>query len=184
MEQKVFDTTYTEDREYKLSDLKDWEVGLLKRVIQICFESREQGNHPFGCLLADAEGNILMEQGNAEADQNGDCTAHAETMLVRRASQKYSKEEMRNFTMYNCGDPCAMCAGAIYWSNLGRLVYIGRESELKKVTGDDIRNPTLDLPSRVVFSRGQKSIEVLGPFLELEPELMKVHENYWKPSGK
>ncbi|MCK9350970.1 MAG: nucleoside deaminase [Clostridiales bacterium] len=182
MEQKEFITTYSEEKEYKLADLKDFEVDLLRRVIDICWEAREKGNHPFGCLLADAEGNILMEQGNEENSLSGDCTAHAETHLMRKASQKYSKEELRNFTMYNCGDPCAMCAGAIYWSNLGRLVYIGRESELKKVTGDDLRNPTLDLPSRVVFSRGQKEIEVLGPFLELEDELMKVHEGYWNPS--
>lgn len=184
MEDKTFCTVYTEEKEYKISDLKDWEVGLLKRVIEICFEARAKGNHPFGCLLADAEGNILMEQGNAEKDLAGDCTAHAETLLMRRASQEYSKEEMRNFTMYNCGDPCAMCAGAIYWGNIGRLVYIGRESELKKVTGNDIRNPTLDLPSRVVFSRGQKNIEVLGPFLELEADMMKAHEGYWNPTTK
>lgn len=184
MENKVFSTNYTEAKEYKLSDLSDREVELLKRVIEICYEAREKGNHPFGCLLADKDGNILMEQGNEENSLNGDCTAHAETLLMRKASQVYSKEEMRELTMYNCGDPCAMCAGAIYWSNLGRLVYIGRESELKKVTGDDLRNPTLDLPSRVVFSRGQKDIEVLGPFLELEEELMRVHEGYWKPSDK
>lgn len=170
------------EQEYKLSDLKPFEVDLLKRVIEICHEARAAGNHPFGCLLADSEGNILMEQGNEEVSLGGDCTAHAETLLMRKASQRYSKEEMWNFTMYNCGDPCAMCAGAMYWGNLGRLVYIGRESELKKVTGDDIRNPTLDLPSRVVFSRGQKNIEVLGPFLELEPDMMKAHEGYWKPS--
>ena len=178
----TFTRTYEEEKEYKLSDLKPYEVDLLKRVIEICWEAREKGNHPFGCLLADEEGNILMEQGNEEVTEGGDCTCHAETALMRKATKKYTKEEMAHFTMYNCGDPCAMCAGAIYWGNLGRVVYIGRESELKKYTGDDLRNPTLDLPSRVVFASGQKKVEVLGPFLELEPELMKCHENYWHPS--
>ncbi len=180
----TFTTSYNEEREYKLADLKPFEVDLLRRVIEICHEARAAGNHPFGCLLADSEGNILMEQGNEEVSLEGDCTAHAEALLMRKASQRYSKEEMKNYTMYNCGDPCAMCAGSIYWGNLGRLVYIGRESELKKMTGDDLRNPTLDLPSRVVFSRGQKHIEVLGPFLELEAEMLKAHEGYWKPSEK
>ncbi|MDR1319144.1 MAG: nucleoside deaminase [Treponema sp.] len=173
-----------EENEYKLSDLKPYEVDLLKRVIEICWEARRKGNHPFGCLLADAGGHILMEQGNEEVTLGGDCTAHAEALLMRKASRKYTKEEMANFTMYNCGEPCAMCAGAIYWGNLGRLVMIGRESELKKVTGDDLRNPTLDLTCRVVFARGQKKIEVLGPFLEMEGEFMKCHENYWFPSKK
>ena len=168
-----------EEKEYKLSDLKPFEVDLLKRVIDICWEAREGGNHPFGCLLADKEGNILMEQGNGEVSLNGDCTAHAEALLMRKASQIYSKDEMKELTMYNCGDPCAMCAGAMYWGNLGRLLYIGRESELLERTGDDPRNPTLNLPSRVVFASGQKDIEVLGPFIELEEEFFKCHENYW-----
>jgi len=180
--QFTFTATYQAESAYQLSDLQPFEVDLLKRVIQIAWEARTGGNHPFGCLLADAQGNVLMEQGNEEVDLGGDCTAHAETLLMRKASQKYSKEEMGKLTMYNCGEPCAMCAGAMYWGNLGRLVFIGRESELKKVTGNDMRNPTLDLPCRVVFSRGQKEMEILGPYLELEPELMKVHENYWKPT--
>lgn len=182
MEKKTFTVSYEQAKEYKLSDLKDHEVKLLKRVIEICWEAREKGNHPFGCLLADDEGNILMEQGNEEVTLGGDCTAHAEALLMRKASQKYSKEEMAKLTMYNCGEPCAMCTGAMYWGNLGRHVYISRESELKKVTGDDIRNPTLDLPCRVVIASGQKPMEILGPYLELEPDFLKAHENYWNPS--
>lgn len=179
---KEFVVEYEENESYKLSDLKPYEVDLLKRVIELCWEARNSGNHPFGCLLADEEGNILMEQCNAEVTNHGDCTGHAETQLMRRVSQVYSKEEMSHFTMYSCADACSMCAGAIYWGNLGRLVYIARESELKKYTGDDLRNPTLDLPSRVVFASGQKHVEVLGPFLELEDEFFKCHENYWHPS--
>lgn len=182
MSKKRFVIKY-EEKEYKLSDLADYEVSLLKRVIEISWEARRSGNHPFGCLLADKEGNILMEQGNEEVTRGGDCTAHAETLLMRKASQKYSKEEMANFTMYNCGEPCAMCAGAIYWGNLKRLVIIGRESKLKKMTGNDIRNPTLHLPCRAVFAQGQKDIEVIGPFLELEPEYMECHEGYWNPTS-
>lgn len=103
MEQKEFITTYSEEKEYKLADLKDFEVDLLRRVIDICWEAREKGNHPFGCLLADAEGNILMEQGNEENSLSGDCTAHAETHLMRKASQKYSKK--------NCvTSPCTTAA--------------------------------------------------------------------------
>ena len=178
----IFTATYREESEYKLSDLEPFEAELLRRVIKICFEARAAGNHPFGCLLADSEGNVLMEQGNEEVTLGGDCTAHAEALLMRKASQAYSKEMMAELTLYSCAEPCAMCSGAMYWGNLGRLMYIARESELKKATGDDIRNPTLDLPCRAVFSRGQKQIDVLGPFLELEPEFFKAHENYWAHS--
>lgn len=179
---KKFQVEYEEKENYKLSDLHEYEVRLLHRVIEICREAKEKGNHPFGCLLADKYGNILLEQGNEEVTLGGDCTAHAEALLMRKASQIYSKEEMRDFTMYNCADSCAMCTGAMYWGNLGRHVYIARESELKKYTGDDIRNPTLNLPSRVVIASGQKSLETLGPFIELEEEFFELHKGYWNSS--
>ncbi|MCL2578676.1 MAG: nucleoside deaminase [Oscillospiraceae bacterium] len=172
-----------EERSAGLADLKPYEAGILRRVIEICKEARESGNNPFGCLLADAAGNILMEQGNEEVSLNGDCTAHAEALLMRKASQVYTKDEMQKLTLYSCAEPCCMCAGAMYWGNLGRLVYIGRESELKKATGDDARNPTLNLPVRAVFASGQKDMEIVGPILELEPDFMKCHEGFWNPSN-
>ena len=70
---KEFKIEYEQKDNYKLSDLKDFEVKLLKRVLEICKEAKEKGNHPFGCLLADKDGNILMEQGNEEVSLNGDC---------------------------------------------------------------------------------------------------------------
>lgn len=184
MSQATMQINYTDGEELKISDLPEREVELLRRVIEICREAKEAGNFPFGCLLADKEGNILMEQGNCENAHQGDCTGHAETELMRRASQKYSKEEMWEFTMYNCGEPCAMCSGAIYWGNLGRLVYIGRESTLKQYTGDDIRNPTLALPCRAIFACGQKpDMQIVGPVPELEEEFMELHKGFWNPSN-
>lgn len=92
---KTFTVEYEEKEEYKLSDLKEHEVKLLYRVLEICKEAKDAGNHPFGCLLADEEGNILLEQGNEEVTLGGGCTAHAEALLMRKASQIYTKEEMK-----------------------------------------------------------------------------------------
>ncbi|HHX19336.1 MAG TPA: nucleoside deaminase [Clostridiaceae bacterium] len=175
---KEFKVQY-EERERKLSELQPYEVALLRRTIEICAEAKARGDHPFGCLLADAEGNILMEQGNEEVTRGGDCTSHAEALLMRKASQIYDKEAMSKLTMYNCADSCAMCTGAMYWGNLGRMVYICPESKLKEVTGDDIRNPTLNLPSAVVIACGQKPMEIVGPFPELVPDFLALHEGYW-----
>jgi len=181
MPKKKLEITY-EEMEHTLSDLQAYEAPLLRRVIEICYEAKEKGNNPFGCLLGDEKGNILMEQGNEESSLHGDCTAHAEALLMRKASQVYSKDEMARLTMYSCAEPCAMCAGAMYWGNLGRLVYIARESALKQVTGDDPRNPTLALPVRAVYACGQKSMEIVGPILELEPAFLTCHEGFWNPS--
>ena len=167
-----------EDRIYELKELKDFEAGLLKRTIEIADQAKQKGNHPFGALLADGEGRILLEQENDQISGK-DCTAHAETALIRKASGIYSREELEKFTLYSCCEPCCMCTGAMYWSGLGRMVYACRESQLKECTGDDPRNPTLDLPCRAVIACGQRDMKILGPFPELEPMYLQLHKDYW-----
>ncbi len=153
-------------------------IDYLKRAIEISRESRASGNTPFGALLVDKDGNILMEQGNIEISGKV-CTGHAETTLAARASQEYSKDFLWDCTLYTTAEPCAMCSGAIYWANIGRVVYGMTERRLLQLTGSNEQNPTFDLPCRDVFSKGQKEITVLGPFPEIEEEAAKVHEGYW-----
>ena len=71
-----------------------------------------------------------------------------------------------------------MCAGAIYWAGIGRLVYGLSEHRLRAVTGNHPENPTLDLPCRAVFASGQRPTEVVGPLLQDEAEA--VHDGVWK----
>jgi len=119
-----------------------------------------------------------MEQENTEMTCH-DCTAHAETALVRRASGLYSKGFLAGCSLYTSVEPCAMCAGAIYWSGIGRVVFGLSEERLLEITGNDPRNPTMHLPCREVFARGQRPVEVVGPFAEMMAELEAVHMQYW-----
>ena len=57
-------------------------------------------------------------------------------------------------------------------ANIGRLVYGYEENKLLALTGDNAKNPTMSLPSRTVLGYGQKMIEVVGPFPEIEDELL------------
>ncbi len=129
-----------------------------------------------------ADGEILMRQGGNIEITEQDCTGHAETTLVRKASKKYSKSFLWDCTLYSTFEPCAMCCGAIYWGgNIGRVVYGTTEKKLLELTGDDEQNPpTFDLPCRDVFAKGQKDIKVEGPFPEFEEESVQPHIGYWK----
>ncbi|WIV17726.1 nucleoside deaminase [Paenibacillus polygoni] len=153
----------------------------LRRAIEISRMARDSGNTPFGALLVDKDGRILMEQGNVEITEHR-CTGHAETALMERASHTYSPDFLWDCTLYTTAEPCAMCAGAMYWGNLGRVVYGISEKELLALTGDDPQNPTFDLPCREIFARGQKRIEVIGPFPELADEIAAIHEGFWNSS--
>ena len=58
-----------------------------------------------------------------------------------------------------------MCAGAMYWANIGTVVYAMTEKDLLALTGSDEQNPTFDLPCHEVFARGRKILLLcLGPF--------------------
>jgi len=70
-----------------------------------------------------------------------------------------------------------MCAGAIYWAGIGRVVYGQSEASLKAATGAHAENPTLDLPCRAVFTAGQRPVEVIGPLLE--DEAAGLQAGFW-----
>lgn len=150
----------------------------LRAANEVAKKARESGNTPFGAVLVDEDGNILMEQGNAEALLK-DRTAHAERVLASRASQSYGPEVLKKCTLYTTVEPCCMCTGAIYWANIGHIVFGLTESDLLKLTGSDEKNPTFDISSRTILSHGQKDITVEGPFEEIQEEVKEVHKGFW-----
>lgn len=154
------------------------DIALLRQSIAVARRARESGKHPFGAVLADAEGRVLMEQGNA-FDEEGR-VGHAETVLARRACAAFSAEELAATTMYASAEPCAMCAGALYWAGIGRLVYAMSEAKLRGIIGPHPDNLTLDLPCREVLASGQRPVEVVGPLLEDDPECVGLHDGVWR----
>ncbi len=141
-------------------------------------QAREAGNHPFGAVLASPAGEVLLEAGNSVTTER-DVTGHAELNLVRMASRACSQETLTGCTLYSSAEPCAMCAGAIYWSGIGRIVYALSEHDLRVITGADAENPTMSLPARVVLAAGQREIILEGP-ADL-PEATAVHDGFWDP---
>ena len=150
---------------------------LLRRAFAVARQSRGQGDHPFGALLAGPDGAVLMEQCNGFTAEGHDMTAHAERLLATRASRAYGAAYLADCTLYTSAEPCCMCAGATYWAGIGRVVYGLSERQLKTITGSHAENPTLDLPCRTVFAAGQRPVEVIGPLLE--DEAAAIHAGVW-----
>ena len=149
---------------------------LLRRAIDESRKAREAGTHPFASILVGPDGAVLMTQHNAYLPDH-DMTGHAERVLMTRASTTLPMDLLRECTIYTSAEPCAMCAGAIYWAGLKRVVFGMTEADLKRFTGDHPENPTLDLPCRTVFAAGQRQVDVIGPMLE--DEAAAVHEGAW-----
>ena len=133
------------------------------------------GRHPFGTILvAPDDETVLAEQGNV------DTVNHAESVLARTAALNYSADTLWQCTLVTTAEPCAMCVGTQYWANIGHLVYGMTEARLLQLTGNHGENPTMDLPCREVFARGQKAIEVIGPVGDVESEIAALHIKLWK----
>jgi tRNA(Arg) A34 adenosine deaminase TadA len=98
------------------------DVQWMQRAIAAARRARDKGNHPFGAVLVDGQGQMLMEAENTVVTDN-DCTAHAETNLIRQAARTYDRDFLARCTLYSSTEPCAMCAGAIYCGNVRRVVF-------------------------------------------------------------
>ncbi len=154
------------------------DIALLRRAIALSVESRAQGQHPFAAVLADSAGRLLMEATNG-FHPHGDGTAHAERLMATRACIELPPESRASATLYSSAEPCAMCAGAIYWAGIRRVVYGLSESRLRALIGPHPENLTMDLPCRTVFGAGQRGVEVVGPLLEAEAA--EPHRGFWAP---
>jgi tRNA(Arg) A34 adenosine deaminase TadA len=150
-------------------------LAALRRANAVAQAAMSEGRHPFGAVLVDADGEtVLMEQGNVSSVE------HAESVLARRAADAFTPERLWRCTLVTTVEPCAMCAGTQYWAHIGRLVYGMSERRLLELTGNHAENPTLDLPCREVFARGQKAVEVVGPVAEAEEEIAALHRGFWR----
>jgi len=75
-----------------------------------------------GAVLADEGGRILARAHNAPIGRN-DPTAHAEILALRAAARALGNYRLPGTTLYVTIEPCAMCAGALVWARVRRLVF-------------------------------------------------------------
>jgi len=147
----------------------------LRRANDVARAAMAAGHHPFGALLIAPDGDtVWLEQGNV------DTVNHAEAVLAREAARLHRPEVLWQCALVTTVEPCAMCAGTIYWAHIGYVVYGLSERSLLAHTGDHPHNPTLDLPCREVFGRGHKPVQVIGPVAEVADEIAALHRGFWK----
>jgi len=161
------------------TDPTEDDIRLLYETVRIAHTAKLEGSHPFGALLADKDGTILLEQGNAY--EEGGPAMHAEAALMFKAGKLYSTQFLATCTLYSSAEPCVMCTGAMYWTNVRRLVFGISEAQLLELTGSDEQNPTFSLPSQKVLSYGQKDIEIVGPVEDarLIEAILADHRSFW-----
>ena len=156
--------------------MPDADHRFLRIAIEEARRAREHGNHPFGAVLVTADGQVIMAAENSVVTQK-DVTAHAELNLVRAASQELDPAFLKACSLYASTEPCPMCAGAIVWANIRRVVFgLGMQS-LYELIGEFPDAPSLKMGAREVFQRAPWPMDITGPALEDEARV--VHAGFW-----
>ena len=155
--------------------MDEHDLRFTQAAIDVAPRARDRGNHPFGAVLVDELGHIVMEAENTVVTDK-DCTGHAGTNLMRQASSRHDHHSLASCTIYTSTEPCPMSAGAIFWGNARRVVYGLSQAGLYEMIGEDAEE-VLRLPCRELFGRGQQRVEVIGPILEEEAK--EVHAGFW-----
>jgi tRNA(Arg) A34 adenosine deaminase TadA len=157
--------------------MDDADLHHLRHALRIAVEARGRGNHPFGALLVGPDGDVLAVAGNTVLTDD-DVTGHAETNLVRIASARVPAAVRARSTLYTSTEPCAMCAGAIHWAGIGRVVFALSEADLYERVGPSPLH--LRLPCRELFAHSARPVIVEGPAPGLADEASAVHDGFWR----
>lgn len=142
----------------------------IRHSIALAQQARDKGNHPFGALLV-KDGDVILTAENT-VNTGQDTTTHAELNLVSQASQTFDIQTLSESILYTSTEPCAMCAGAIYWAGIRSVVFGCSNQALLRLSGQG-----LSISCQDVFSSGADKTEVTGPILE--QDALAVHAGFW-----
>ncbi len=135
----------------------------MRLAIEASRTALRRGDKPYGATLVAADGRVLLVAGN-EQNSTHDCTAHAEMVLVRRAQAELGPASFEGATAYASGEPCAMCAGALYWAGVAHVVYAVPQPDMAALLGGRL------LPTRIerLLGTAEPPLPVTGSLLRDE----------------
>ena len=146
-------------------EITDAEAAHLRRAIELSHLAAHAGNLPFGAVLTDASGTMIAEGRNSVAACS-DVRAHAESAALRAAGAVVGLEALRGSVMYASGEPCAMCASAMYLAGVSRIVFAMPVPRITAALPPE--RAGLGLRTRDFLALLPERVEVVGPVLEDE----------------
>lgn len=140
------------------------DVQAMQLAIAASAKAASNGDGPFGATLVSADGALVLVAAN-NVKTASDCTAHAEMVAVRQAQREWGRPKLRGATMYASGEPCAMCAGALFWAGVSRVVFGASQADVIRLLG---ASPAMPINSRTTLAGAQPAVLIDGPLLNDE----------------
>ncbi|MFC4127987.1 nucleoside deaminase [Nocardia rhizosphaerae] len=133
----------------------------LRRAIELAEVATARGDRPFGAVAVDRDGTVLAEGANA-VTTSGDVTTHAELVAILAATAAGKADALRGSTVYASGEPCPMCAAAMVWAHVGRIVFAAAAAEFGQILPG---SPSFTLACADLVATADVPVEVSGPHL-------------------
>ncbi|MBL6444874.1 nucleoside deaminase [Fulvivirga sp. 29W222] len=119
----------------------------MKEALKQAMIAKEEGEIPVGAVVV-ADNRIIARAYN-QTERLSDSTAHAEMLALTAAGNYLGTKYLSDCSLYVTLEPCGMCAGALYWAQLGKLIYAAADEK----RGYTVINPAMIHPKTKV-SRG------------------------------
>jgi tRNA(adenine34) deaminase len=103
------------------------DIYFMKKALQEAEAAFEKGEIPVGAVIVIE--NRIIARGHNLTETLNDVTAHAEMQAITAAANFLGGKYLQNCTLYVTLEPCQMCAGALYWSQISNIVYATRDLE-------------------------------------------------------
>ena len=134
----------------------------LRLSFTYAIDAKKLNDGPFGALVLDEQNEIIARAGNT-TNSDHSITYHAQTNAIQQTEYNRGKGKLKGSTLVSSAEPCPMCASAIAWSGLRKVIY-GVSIESLKAEGFD----QIDIGCREILERANYPIKVIGPRLEKE----------------
>lgn len=97
----------------------------MKKALQEAEMAFDKGEIPVGAIIV--AGNKIIARAHNLTETLNDVTAHAEMQAITAAANYLGGKYLVNCTLYVTLEPCQMCAGALYWSQISKIIYGARD---------------------------------------------------------
>ncbi|MFY0253324.1 nucleoside deaminase [Chitinophaga sp. 30R24] len=136
----------------------------MRQALQEARKAFEDGEVPIGAVVV--LNNRIIGRGYNHVERLNDCTAHAEMIALTAAFNTLGSKYLMDATLYVTVEPCLMCAGALYWSKIGRIVYAAPDDKnsYRRATGD--RSPFHPKTKLEAGPCREESLQLMKSFFE------------------
>ncbi|HLW02973.1 MAG TPA: nucleoside deaminase [Ktedonobacterales bacterium] len=133
----------------------------LRQAIALARHAGKLGADPFGALLVFKDQPVYQTEDHSV--DYSDPTAHAELCAISEYCRSAKRLHLTGYTLYTSTEPCVMCAGAMHWARLSRVVFSVSLPTLHRLSGGQVK-----AESQALLRSGSHPVEVVGPLLEEE----------------